>query len=71
MPELDFELVPDDGNRSGPQAEFAWPDFKIAILSESQLEDAGVFQSHGWEVLQWPVDLDGLTERIRSLAADL
>lgn len=59
LPVDDFELQT-AGSGCGPEAELAWPNEKIAILAERQLEDRATFQNAGWQVLQHPVDLEAL-----------
>ena len=59
-------LVLDLGTgRCGPEPELSWPDFKVAILADNQLEDRRAFESQGWKVFVHPLDSDEVTSVIR------
>ena len=42
--------------RCGPEPELAWPELKVAVLAERQLEDRPAFESAGWHFFVHPVD---------------
>jgi DEAD/DEAH box helicase domain-containing protein len=62
-PQFDFEL-PGDPGRCGPQADLAWPELLVAILSEQQLEDQGAFERAGFLVWSHPVDVTAVTDEL-------
>ena len=69
LPTLDFEL--DVGTeRCGPEPELSWPELKVAILADNQLEDRPVFENHDWKVFVHPLDIDAVTHEIRLRTAD-
>jgi len=61
---LDFELDVGTG-RCGPEPELSWPEFKVAILADNQLEDRQVFENQGWKVFVHPLDSEEVTNEIR------
>ena len=69
LPVLDFELDIGTG-RCGPEPELSWPDLKIAILADNQLEDQPVFEGQGWKVFVHTLDNDALADEIRLRTAD-
>ena len=63
LPTIEFELV--DGGaarvgRVGPEPELAWPELKIAVLSERQLADRPAFEGAGWTIFTHPVEAETL-----------
>lgn len=70
LPTIDYEL--DVGSsRCGPEPELAWPDLKIAILADNQIEDAGTFEKLGWKVFNHPIVDDEILHEIRLRSAQL
>ena len=69
LPTLDFELDVGTG-RCGPEPELSWPELKVAILADNQLEDRPVFENHDWKVFLHPLDIDAVTHEIRLRTAD-
>ena len=70
LPQIDFELVDDDEAgvaRVGPEPELAWPELKIAVLSDRQLADRAAFEEAGWIIFAHPVEASAL---IRALEQD-
>ncbi|MEQ8765796.1 MAG: DEAD/DEAH box helicase [Planctomycetota bacterium] len=64
LPAEDFELeIP--GGGCGPEPELAWPDRKVAVLSERQLEDRKAFEEAGWRVLETGEAADELVMALR------
>ncbi len=63
-PELDYEL-PADSSECGPAADLAWPALRVAVLAEAQLEDRGTFESQGWTVLTYPLEIEELVAVLR------
>jgi DEAD/DEAH box helicase domain-containing protein len=64
LPTLDYEL--DVGTeRCGPEPELSWPEFKVAILADNQLEDRRAFENQGWKVFLHPLDSEEVTSEIR------
>lgn len=49
LPVVGYELAGPDG-RVCAEAELAWPDAKIVVLTEAQAEFAGLFEERGWQV---------------------
>ncbi len=64
LPTIDYELDIGSG-RCGPEPELAWPDLKIAVLAENQIEDAGEFETQGWMVFSHPIVNDAIANEIR------
>lgn len=66
LPELGYEIDGRD-ERCGFEADLAWPERRIAVVSESQVEEAERFREAGWRVFHYPIDmmalLDGLAGR--------
>lgn len=69
LPTLDFELDVGTG-RCGPEPELSWPELKVAILADNQLEDRPVFENHDWKVFVHPLDTDAVTDVIRLRTTD-
>jgi hypothetical protein len=70
LPEIDFEF-PGLGGVCGPEPEMAWPEQKIAVLSERQAEDQAVFEAAGWVVFLQPVGEDELLNALRESRATI
>jgi len=49
-PEIGYELINADGAIIA-EAEFAWPDMKIAFLEADQASDAEIFKQSGWQAI--------------------
>jgi DEAD/DEAH box helicase domain-containing protein len=50
LPEVpDYELT--EAGETIAEAELGWPDLKVAVLGETQVEGAGRFEERGWRVL--------------------
>ncbi len=64
LPALDHE-IPGRSGRVGPEAEMAWVDRRVAILSESQAQDREAFKGAGWVVLIQPVEAEALIPALR------
>jgi hypothetical protein len=61
-PAMAYELPIENG--CGPEADLAWPTVQVAVLAESQLEDAPAFETAGWFVMVHPVDPNDLVKVI-------
>ena len=62
LPEAGYELEGKNGEIIG-EAEFAWPEMKIAIFSEDQEQYMNLFQNDQWECLNVSIiinDFDAL-----------
>lgn len=68
LPSLD-EVVT-DGSGEDWDAELAWPDRKLAILSESQVEGRAHFESQGWTVITHPIVVGDVIRRLKSDAGE-
>jgi len=69
LPTIDFEL--DVGTeRCGPQPELAWPELKMVILADNQIEDREIFENKSWKVFVHPLDFEEVTDEIRLRAVD-
>jgi hypothetical protein len=62
-PVMAYELPGETG--CGPEADLAWPAVQVAVLAESQLEDAPAFETAGWMVMAYPVNPDDLIKTLR------
>ena len=51
----------------------AWPEHRVAVLAERQLDDADAFDAAGWKVFSYPVNPATVVEelRLRTGARDL
>ncbi len=65
LPTLDFELET-DGLGIGPEPELSWPQLRIAVLADRQLEDVAAFEQAGWRVFTHPVVSEELLTAVRS-----
>ena len=68
LPENGFELT-SDGRVVG-EADLAWPEQKVAVLTEGQAEDRQAFEAAGWRLLVHPADATQLVETLRSPAEE-
>ena len=58
IPEVCYELEGDKGMVLA-EAELAWPDPKVALLLEYQIEESGpVFKDQGWEIITTDTDIN-------------
>ncbi len=65
LPAEDFELeIP--GGGCGPEPELAWPDQKVAVLSDRQLEDREAFEEAGWQVFETSMEAAEIVAALRA-----
>ncbi|QDF75261.1 MULTISPECIES: nuclease-related domain-containing DEAD/DEAH box helicase [Shewanella] len=60
VPKLGFELVHEQ--RVVAMAEFAWPDYKIAVFEPEELDAKEAFSQLGWKCYFAPIDATALQE---------
>ena len=66
LPEVEYELAMNSG-RCGPTAELAWPDVKICVLFDQQLQDKNKFQAEGWVVFTGPLSEEAIHQILENL----
>ena len=64
LPTIEFELET-GSDRCGPEPELAWPELKIAVLADNQIEDVGAFETQGWKVFSHPIAIEEIADEIR------
>lgn len=68
LPENGYELASASG-RVVAEADLAWPEYRIAVLTEAQAEDREVFEERGWRVFMHPIEAVAILEAVRAEGA--